>query len=287
MGLFDDTISSIKNSFSWENLKTGALVAGTAYDIYQGYKDSSAASDANADASSLYNKQAEWLGLQIDRYKDVYWPYEDLQYQYAIEDLLSTRDENIAMRDYWEQRTLEQIDQAKSLNPILDENEKSLIRKLVEGEDVLADRYRSQATADVQAAFGSQREQDMRAMGLAGINPNSGQMQNYINRMGAAQALSEAGTRTNATRLAEDTALQRQATAMDYSKSAMSPTHSLSQISGAGLSYAGLGGAYGTMAGTLSKNAQNSWNGANTLLNVLSDGKYGNLKSAGTLGGER
>lgn len=273
MGLFD----SIKDSFSWENLKTGALVAGTAYDIYQGYRDSESASDATEAASALYDKQAEWLGLQIDRYKNIYWPYEDLQYQYAIEDMLSSRDENIAMRDYWEQRTLEQIDQAKSLNPILDENEKSLIRKLVEGEDVLADRFRSQATADVQAAFGSQREQDMRAMGLAGINPNSGQMQNYINRMGSAQALSEAGARTNATRLAEDTALQRQAAAMDYSKSAMSPTYNLSQASGAGLSYAGLGGAYSTMANTMGKNAQNSWNGANTLLNVLSDGKYGRI----------
>lgn len=274
MGLFD----SITDSFSWENLKTGALVAGTAYDIYNGYKDSKSASAANDAASALYDKQAEWLGLQINRYKDIYWPYEDLQYQYAIEDMLSTRDENIAMRDYWEQRTLEQIDQAKTLNPILDENEKSLIRKLVEGEDVLADRFRSQATADVQAAFGSQREQDMRAMGLAGINPNSGQMQNYINKMGAAQALSEAGARTNATRLAEDTALQRQAAAMDYSKSAMSPTHSLSQISGAGLSYAGLGGAYSTMANTMGENAQNSWNGANTLLNTLSKGKYGRLE---------
>ena len=278
MGLFDDTINNIKSSFSWENLKTGALVAGTAYDIYQGYKDSSAASEANDAASALYDKQAEWLGLQIDRYKNIYWPYEDLQYQYAIEDMLSARDENIAMRDYWEQRTLEQIDQAKTLNPILDENEKSLIRKLVEGEDVLADRYRSQATADVQSAFGSQREQDMRAMGLAGINPNSGQMQNYMNRMGAAQALSEAGARTSATRLAEDTALQRQATAMDYSKGAMSPTYNLSQISGAGLNYSSLGGSYGSMASTLGKSAQDSWKGANTLLNVLSDGKYGRLE---------
>ena len=278
MGLFDDTINNIKSSFSWENLKTGALVAGTAYDIYQGYKDSSAASEANDSASALYDKQAEWLGLQIDRYKNIYWPYEDLQYQYAIEDMLSARDENIAMRDYWEQRTLEQIDQAKTLNPILDENEKSLIRKLVEGEDVLADRYRSQATADVQSAFGSQREQDMRAMGLAGINPNSGQMQNYMNRMGAAQALSEAGARTSATRLAEDTALQRQATAMDYSKGAMSPTYNLSQISGAGLNYSSLGGSYGSMASTLGKSAQDSWKGANTLLNVLSDGKYGRLE---------
>ena len=115
-------------------------------------------------------------------------------------------------------------------------------------------------------------------MGLAGINPNSGQMQNYINRMGAAQALSEAGARTNATRLAEDTALQRQATALDYSKSAMSPTYNLSQSSGAGLSYAGLGGAYSTMANTLGKNAQASWNGANVLLNTLSDGAYGRIK---------
>lgn len=274
MGLFD----SVTNAFSWDALKTGALVAGTAYDIYQGYSSSKAGSAASDAASGLYDKQAEWLGLQIDRYKNIYWPYEDLQYQYAIEDTLATRDENIAMREYWEQRTLEQLDQAKSLNPMLDEAEKSLIRKLVEGEDVLADRFRSQATADVQAAFGSQREQDVRAMGLAGINPNSGQMQNYMNRMGASQALAEAGARTNATRLAEDASIQRQAAAMDYSKGALSPTYNLSQSSGAGLSYAGLGGAYSTMANTLNSNAQNSWNGANTLLNVLSGGGYGRLK---------
>lgn len=274
MGLFD----SVKDAFSWDALKTGALVAGTAYDIYQGYSNSKAGSASFDAAKSLYAKQAEWLGLQIDRYKNVYWPYEDLQYQYAIEDTLATRDENIAMREYWEQRTLEQIDQAKALNPMLDEAEKSLIRKLVEGEDVLADRFRSQATGDVQAAFGSQREQDVRAMGLAGINPNSGQMQNYMNRMGASQALAEAGARTNATRLAEDTSIQRQAAAMDYSKSALSPTYNLSQSSGAGLSYAGLGGNYSTMANTFNSNAQKSWNGANTLLNTLSKGAYGRLE---------
>ena len=274
MGLFD----SIKDSFSWENLKTGALVAGTAFDIYQGYRDSNAASSASDAASALYDKQAEWLGLQIDRYKNIYWPYEDLQYQAAIEDTIATRDENIAMREYWEQRTREQIDQAKALNPMLDEAEKSLIRKLVEGEDVLADRFRSQATADVQAAFGSQRDQDMRAMGLAGINPNSGQMQNYINRMGAAQALSEAGARTNATRLAEDTALQRQATALDYSKGAVSPTYNLTQSSGAGLSYTDIGNTYSTAANAYNKSAQDSWNGANVLLNTLSGGAYGRIK---------
>ena len=274
MGLFD----SVKDAFSWDALKTGALVAGTAYDIYQGYSNSKAGSASFDAAKRLYAKQAEWLGLQIDRYKNVYWPYEDLQYQYAIEDTLATRDENIAMREYWEQRTLEQIDQAKALNPMLDEAEKSLIRKLVEGEDVLADRFRSQATGDVQAAFGSQREQDVRAMGLAGINPNSGQMQNYMNRMGASQALAEAGARTNATRLAEDTSIQRQAAAMDYSKSALSPTYNLSQSSGAGLSYAGLGGNYSTMANTFNSNAQKSWNGANTLLNTLSKGAYGRLE---------
>jgi hypothetical protein len=164
--------------------------------------------------------------------------------------------------DYYAQRLDEQLGLAKEVNPLLDENQKSLIRKLVEGEDVLADRLRSTATADVGAAYASQREQDARAMGLAGINPNSGQMQNYLNRMGQSQALAEASARTQASRDAEDLALTRQATALNYYQSAQLPNYNTSS-SGTTLGQAqGFATNASNIYGSLATNASKSESGA-------------------------
>ena len=118
-------------------------------------------------------------------------------------------------------------------------------------------------------------------MGLAGINPNSGQMQNYLNRMGQSQALAEATARTQATRQAEDLAISRQSQALNYAKGATLPTYQVTpsvNTSSLASGLAGITSAYSGLASSADKSAQNSWNGANTLLNVLSDGAYGRIK---------
>jgi hypothetical protein len=117
-------------------------------------------------------------------------------------------------------------------------------------------------------------------MGLAGINPNSGQMQNYMNRMGQSQALAEATARTQATRQAEDIAISRQSQALNYMKGAALPTYQVTpSVSTSSLAsgLAGITSGFTGLANAADKNAQGSWNGANTLLNVLSDGKYGRI----------
>lgn len=284
MDWFDSITSGVKNY--WNNNSIGTIlgdaagVAGTIYDVYNGYQNQQWANKYADMTFATAEKQDAFTQEMWDRYKNLYWPLEDLNIQYQMEDLQTLRPAYQQQVQYQAQRLQEQLAQAKELNPILDETEKSLIRKLVEGEDVLADRYMSQATADVGAAYGSQREQDMRAMGLAGINPNSGQMMNYMSNMGRSQALSEATARTQAARQAEDTAISRQSQALNYMKGAQLPTYQVTpsvSTSGISSSLGGLGDSYTGLAKMYNKNAQNSWNGANVLLNKLTNGQYGNV----------
>lgn len=280
MGLWD----SISNY--WDNNSFGSImgdafgVAGGIYDIYSGYQNQKMADKYASLAFGSMEKQDAFAQEMWDRYKNLYWPLEDLNIQYTMEDLQTLRPAYQQQVQYQAQRLQEQLEQAKELNPILDDTEKNLIRKLVEGEDVLADRLMSQATADVGAAYGSQREQDMRAMGLAGINPNSGQMMNYMSNMGRSQALSEATARTQASRQAEDIAISRQSQALNYMKGAQLPTYQVTpsvSTSSISSSLGGLGSSYTGLAGMYNQNAQDSWNGANVLLNKLTGGKYGNV----------
>ena len=275
MGLWDSISTGISDY--WNNNSFGSImgdafgVAGGIYDIYSGYQNQKMADKYANLAFGSMEKQDAFAQEMWDRYKNLYWPLENLNIQYTMEDLQTLRPAYQQQVQYQAQRLQEQLAQAKELNPILDDTEKNLIRKLVEGEDVLADRYMSQATADVGAAYGSQREQDMRAMGLAGINPNSGQMMNYMSNMGRSQALSEATARTQASRQAED---------VDYRKGAQLPTYQVTpsvSTSGISSSLGGLGSSYTGIANMYNQNAQDSWNGANVLLNKLTGGKYGNV----------
>ena len=190
--------------------------------LFGGGKSSSSYSGSQDVLAAI---QAQATQDIMNRYHEKYWPLEDLYIDYTMKDVQTLRPAYEGQVDYYAKRLDEQLGLAKEVNPLLDDNQKSLIRKLVEGEDVLADRLRSTATADVGAAYASQREQDARAMGLAGINPNSGQMQNYLNRMGQSEALAEASARTQASRDAEDLALTRQATALNYYQSAQLPNY--------------------------------------------------------------
>lgn len=284
MGLWDSISTGISDY--WNNNSFGSImgdafgVAGGIYDIYSGYQNQQMADKYANLAFGSMEKQDAFAQEMWDRYKNLYWPLENLNIQYTMEDLQTLRPAYQQQVQYQAQRLQEQLEQAKELNPILDDTEKSLIRKLVEGEDVLADRLMSQATADVGAAYGSQREQDMRAMGLAGINPNSGQMMNYMSNMGRSQALSEATARTQASRQAEDIAISRQSQALNYMKGAQLPTYQVTpsvSTSGISSSLGGLGSSYTGIANMYNQNAQDSWNGANVLLNKLTDGKYGNV----------
>lgn len=284
MGLWDSISTGISDY--WNNNSFGSImgdafgVAGGIYDIYSGYQNQKMADKYANLAFGSVKKQDAFAQEMWDRYKNLYWPLENLNIQYTMEDLQTLRPAYQQQVQYQAQRLQEQLAQAKELNPILDDTEKNLIRKLVEGEDVLADRMMSQATADVGAAYGSQREQDMRAMGLAGINPNSGQMMNYMSNMGRSQALSEATARTQASRQAEDIAISRQSQALNYMKGAQLPTYQVTpsvSTSGISSSLGELGSSYTGIADMYNQNAQDSWNGANVLLNKLTGGKYGNV----------
>lgn len=276
MGFLSDTFNSIGG---WDTISNVAQTAGTVYDIYNGFQNQKLANKYSDMAFASAQKQDQYAQEMWDRYKSMYWPLEDLNYQYTMEDLQTLRPAYKNQVAYQAQRLNEQLAQAKDINPIIDETEKSLIRKLVEGEDVLADRLMQQATADIGAAYGSQREQDVRAMGLAGINPNSGQMSNYMNRMGQSQALAEATARTQASRQAEDLAISRQSQALNYAKGAQLPTYQVTpSVNTGNISSALAGQPYTGLSQMYNKNAQDSWNGANTLLNSLSGGIYGNQK---------
>ena len=163
------------------------------------------------------------LGLMLDavnRYRSMYdqyyWPIEEFIAGNYKSDIEAARPYQISMRDYQLNRGNELINLAEDTNTILDEDRKSLIRRLTEGEDVLANRYRSQASADITSAFNNQRSQDYRNMASMGVNPNSGAWANYGTTMGQNEALAQAAGRTSATWQAEDTSLQRQAAAQNY-----------------------------------------------------------------------
>ena len=169
---------------------------------------------------AVATKQLEFQGDILDTYRnlygDYYWPIEEFTAGNYLTDIKQARPYQERMRDYQLGRGDELIALATDTNPILDENKKSLIRRLTEGEDVLADRYRSQASNDVAASYGQQRSNLNNQMALYGINPNSGAWANKSTSLSQGEALAQANARTNASRQAEDVSLQRQAQALNY-----------------------------------------------------------------------
>ena len=145
-----------------------------------------------------------------DLYENYYWPIEENLAKWYQEDIGAARPYDVRMRDYQLGRGDELVNFAQETNPILDNTKKDLIRRLTEGEDVLANRMRTQAGVDVDTSFNKQRQQDLRSLGMYGINPNSGAFRSSLNNMGSQQATAQAAARTMASRQAEDTSLQRQ-----------------------------------------------------------------------------
>lgn len=271
MGLFDNW----SWGDTWSALGTVGNLAATGYDIYSGIKSANQASKYADLAFGSIEKQDEYAQEAWDRQKEKYWPLEDLNIQYATEDLQTLRPLGQAQAQYAVDRGLADIQQQRELDPIYRETEKSVIRKLTEGEDVLRDRLMQQATADIAAGYAQQREQDTRSMGMAGINASSGAYANYMNRMGSQQALSEAMARTQASRQAEDLALSRQSQALNYRKGASLQTYQATPSVNSSSILSGLGSAGGSsanLAGMFNQQAQNSWAGAARGLQYLTGG---------------
>ena len=149
-----------------------------------------------------------------DLYNNYYWPIETKQAANYLDNLNTATPYMQTMRNYQLNRGNELIDLAQDTNPTLDATRKSLIQRLTEGEDVLANRYRTDASNDVASSFAQQRSSLNNQMAQYGVNPNSGQWASQQAKMGRSEALAQASARTNATRNAEDTSLARQNQAM-------------------------------------------------------------------------
>ncbi len=239
----------------WDMLSGIGNLASMGWDIYQGINAQQSANDyANLSFGSS-NQQALYASELWDRLAMNQWPIEDLQSEYAYEDLRLLRDLQEAQRDYGIYKGMQDIELAESLDPMINQAKTSLVTKLAEGEDVLADRMRSQTSADINQAFTQQRADDARRFSSYGINPNSGAMSNYMSQMGIAEALAQAGGRTDATWGAETEAMNRQGQAINYAsgiplsqQQAPASTTSTSSILGAlgsgASNYANLAGNY-------------------------------------------
>lgn len=275
MGLFD-SIGDFLGSSSVKNL---VGIGSLGFDIYSGVNAMNQANKLGDITYATAEKQNEMAKDMYDWYKQYQRPIDTAQAQYSLEDLQKTRDASEAYRDaytqyapesaaYGLQRAREQLAQAKAVNPILDQTEKSLITKLSEGQDVLSDRLRGIASTDVSQAFDKQRASDTRNMASYGVNPNSGAWSDYQTKMSQSQALADAGARTSASRQAEDTAISRQSQALNYSKGVALPSYQVSSTTPAatyGSSMQGISSALGGMSNlynTYNTNSEKAFSGA-------------------------
>ena len=149
MGLFDNW----SWGDTWSALGTVGNLAATGYDIYSGIKSANQASKYADLAFGSIEKQDEYASEAWQRQKEKYWPLEDLNIQYGMEDLQTLRPLGQAQAQYAVDRGLADIQQQRELDPLYRDTEKSVIRKLTEGEDVIRDRLMNQATADVAAGY--------------------------------------------------------------------------------------------------------------------------------------
>jgi hypothetical protein len=240
-------------------------------------------------ALGLQMQQMGLLGSAIDRYQGLYnnyyWPIEEFLAGNYLQNIQAARPYQQGMMNYQLDRGNELIGLAKDTNPLVDESKKSLIRRLTEGEDVLGERMRNEASADVASSFANQYDQQNRRMQQAGINPNSGAYSNWQNTFAQTQALGEAGARTRATTQASDMTLQRQQQAQNlytnpsmlYNAGNITPGATISSLtSGAG---SGLGTNYGTSGGSSNSGIMGGLGG-------ITSGLAGILKGTGGLLGQ-
>lgn len=196
---------------SWMNAagSLGDFALG-AYDTYQGLNQDAAANNYLNSLGASYAKSDELLQAQADRAKEIYYPIEDLQAQYTLEDLQRYRPLQVNQQQYGIDRGNEQIAFAQNtMDPMQD----ALLTQLSQGAD--AQKYRDIASADVQQSYDQASADTQRAYARMGINPNSGAFTSMLKQGELAKAAAEAGARTNASRMAEDLDLSRKQQAMN------------------------------------------------------------------------
>jgi len=187
-----------------------ANLAGGAYSMYQGYQ---AQKQQENYLRSLYASQAksdELLAAQAERSKQYFEPVENLQAEYALEDLKKMRDLQVAQQEYGIAQGQADIAYGRDT---MDPARYALLDILNEGAD--AEKYRNIASTDVAQAFDKATGDTTRAYGRMGINPNSGAMQDFMNQANISEAIATAGARTEASRLSEDLDIQRRAQAQN------------------------------------------------------------------------
>lgn len=231
-------------------------------------------SDLADQASGVSAQQLAFLSNIYSKYNDLYnnyyWPIETKQAANYLDNLNTATPYMQTMRNYQLNRGNELIDLAQDTNPILDSTRKSLIQRLTEGEDVLANRYRTDASNDVASSFAQQRSSLNNQMAQYGVNPNSGQWASQQAKMGRSEALAQAAARTNATRNAEDTSLSRQNQAMSmYTTPTMQ--YSLGNSPTPGLSLGSLMGGNAS-SGFKSSTGSDMWGSMGSGLGLIGSG---------------
>lgn len=230
-------------------------------------------SDIADAAMAAQQKQLEFMSKAYDKYASLYdeyyWPIETKLASNYYDNLNTATPYMQSMRNYQLNRGNELIDLAQDTNPVLDQTRKSLIQRLTEGEDVLANRYRTDASNDVAASFAQQRNSLKNQMAQYGVNPNSGQWASQTAKLGRSEALGQAAARTNASRTAEDTSLSRQNQALSlYTTPAMQ--YSLGNAPTPGLS---VGSMIGSGAGGYkTSNGSDMWSSMGSGLGMIGSG---------------
>lgn len=255
---------------NWFQNLTGAVSTG--YDIYQGIQKQQSSQRMYDLLYGSAAKQDTWADLIKTRYEDIYWPYEAVQYDYATADRLAMRDSDLAARDYNIARKYQQIQQAGSINPVLDTAEMSLINTLVASVDNLRTRLANDAIVGVNQSFDNTRAQDLRRLGTLGVNPSSGARLTYSRALAGSQALASAAARNNAAMIAEDTSISRQGQALAYRAGISLPTYQTTPSVQAGnvtTALTSVGGMAATAGSQLDNSAQQSFTGAATALNSM------------------
>lgn len=224
MGMFSSIASGVGSLFSGSSGSGGGGgggsiintlagigdIAGGAYDLYRGVQNEQRANDYLGNLYASQKKSDSLLQAQADRAKDIFYPIEDLQAEYALEDLKRMRDLQVAQQQYGIDRGEQDIAFAKD---VMDPARDNLLEFLASG--VEPQRYMDIAVTDVNQAFDKSLGETSRAYGRMGINPNSGAMTNLVNQNAVSKAAAQAGARTEANRLAEDLSIARKSQALN------------------------------------------------------------------------
>mgnify|MGYP006294878759 CR=1 FL=1 len=181
-----------------------------AYDTYQGFQTQGMANDY---LSALYGSQAKSDAIiqeQFDRAKELYWPVEELQAQYAKEDLEKMRPLQQEQQQYAIDKGYDDIAFAQGT---VDPTEKDLISFLAEGAD--PQKYMNIASTNIGQSYDQAFNETQRSLAKMGVNPNSGAFQDMARQNLIGKAAAEAGARTDASRMAEDLDIARKGQALN------------------------------------------------------------------------